>query len=321
MAKYASLSPLIHNRILGKKKKLQSMGKLSSEKIKQIHERMRVDFVYNSNKMEGSTLTRGETELILRGITVGKKSIQDALGGRDLGDILVAQNHSDAIELVKKLAFDKTSYITEKNIKDIHGIVMKGVIVSAGEYRNYDLKVMGAGFTPPPFYNISKNMKEFVEMLNKNPDELLPIELAAQVHYDFVWIHPFEDGNGRMSRLLLNLILVRNGYPFAVIQSVDKKKYLKTLRQMDVKYEFEAFLTFIARCIEQTLDLYLYSGSKSREKLLPLSKLAKNTPHSAEYWSLLARKGRIDAIKEGKTWKTSRKIIKAYLAEQNKKKN
>lgn len=301
MAKYASLSPLIHNRILGKKKKLQSMGKLSSEKIKQIHERMRVDFVYNSNKMEGSTLTRGETELILRGITVGKKSIQDALGGRDLGDILVAQNHSDAIELVKKLAFDKTSYITEKNIKDIHGIVMKGVIVSAGEYRNYDLKVMGAGFTPPPFYNISKNMKEFVEMLNKNPDELLPIELAAQVHYDFVWIHPFEDGNGRMSRLLLNLILVRNGYPFAVIQSVDKKKYLKTLRQMDVKYEFEAFLTFIARCIEQTLDLYLYSGSKSREKLLPLSKLAKNTPHSAEYWSLLARKGRIDAIKEGKT--------------------
>ena len=321
MAKYASLSPLIHNRILCKKKKLQSMGKLSSEKIKQIHERMRVNFVYNSNKMEGSTLTRGETELILRGITFGKKSILDALGGRDLGDILVAQNHSDAIELVKKIAFDKTSYITEKNIKDIHGLVMKGVIASAGEYRNYDLKVMGAGFTPPPFYNISENMKEFVELLNKNPDELLPIELAAHVHYDFVWIHPFEDGNGRMSRLLLNLVLVRNGYPFAVIQSVDKKKYLKTLRQMDVKYEFDGFLTFIARCIEQTLDLYLYSGSKSREKLLPLSKLAKNTPHSAEYWSLLARKGRIDAIKEGKTWKTSRKIIKAYLAEQNKKKN
>ncbi|MCY4491087.1 MAG: hypothetical protein OXC46_06455 [Thaumarchaeota archaeon] len=90
---------------------------------------------------------------------------------------------------------------------------------------------------------------------------------------------------------------------------------------MDVKFEFDAFLTFIARCIEQTLDLYLYSDSNPREKLLPLSKLAKNTPHSAEYWSLLARKGRIDAIKEGKTWKTSRKIIKAYLAEQNKKKN
>ncbi|MCY4491088.1 MAG: Fic family protein [Thaumarchaeota archaeon] len=188
-----------------------------------IHERMHVDFVYNSNKMEGSTLTRGETELILRGITVGKKSIPNTLSGRYLGGILVAQNHSDAIELVKKIAFDKTSYITEKNIKDIHGIVMKGVIASAGEYRNYDLKVMGAGFTPPPFYNISENMKEFVEMLNKNPDELLPIELAAQVHYDFVWIHPFEDGNGRMSRLLLNLVLVRNGYPFAVIQSVDKK--------------------------------------------------------------------------------------------------
>ena len=103
---------------------------------------------------------------------------------------------------------------------------MKGVIASAGKYRDYDLEVKGAGFTPPPFYEIPENMKEFIEMLNNNPDELRPIEFATQVHYDFVWIHPFEDGNGRMARLLLNLVLVRNGYPFAVIRSVDKNKIL-----------------------------------------------------------------------------------------------
>ena len=322
MGKYAGIPNLIHDRIISKKKKLQSMGKLTPEKIEQIRDRMHVDFVFNSNKIEGSTLSRGETELVLRGITVGKKSIPEALSGKDLADILVAQNHSEAIQLIQKIAFDNTYQITEEGIKKIHGIVMKGVIPSAGEYRDYDLKVRGAGFTPPPFYEISENMKELIDMLNNNPDELRPIEFAAQVHYDFVWIHPFEDGNGRMARLLLNLILVRNEYPFAVIRSVDKTKYLKTLRQMDVEHEFEPFLIYIARCVEQTLDLYLTSDSKKpKEKLRPLSELANDTPHSADYWSLLARKGRIDAIKEGKTWKTSRKILEAYLEEQKKKKN
>ena len=321
MAKYAEIPTFIHDRIVNKKKKLQSIGKLTPEKIEQIRERMHVDFVFNSNKIEGSTLSRGETELVLRGITVGKKSIPDALSGKDLGDILVAQNHSEAIQLVRKIAFDKTYQITENDIKKIHKIVMKGVITSAGKYRDYNLEVKGAGFTPPPFYEIPENMKEFIDMLNNNPDELRPIEFAAQIHYDFAWIHPFEDGNGRMARLLLNLILVRNGYPFAVIRSVDKKKYLNTLRQMDVEREFEPFLIYIARCVEQTLDLYLTADSKKpREKILTLSELAKNTPHSADYWSLLARKGRIDAIKEGKTWKTSRKIIETYLSEQENKK-
>ena len=321
MAKYAEMPTLVHNRIVDKKKRLRSIGKLTPEKIEQVRERMQVDFVFNSNKMEGSTLSRGETELVLRGITVGKQSIPDALGGRDLGDILVAQNHSEAIQLVRKMAFDNTYQITEKDIKKIHRIVMKGVITDAGEYREYNLEVRGAGFTPPPFYQISENMKEFIDMLNNNSDELRPIEFAAQVHYDFVWIHPFEDGNGRMARLLLNLVLVRGGYPFAVIQSVDKKRYLRALRQMDLEREFKPFLIYIARCVEQTLDIYLNSDSKeSREKLLSLSELAKNTPHSADYWSLLARKGRIDAIKEGKTWKATKKIIKAYLVEQKKKK-
>ncbi len=258
---------------------MQSIDKITPEKIEHIRERMHVDFVFNSNKIEGSTLSRGETELILRGITVGKQSIPDALGGKDLGDILAAQNHSEAIQLVRKMAFDSTYQITEEDIKKIHRIVMKGVITSAGEYRDYDLEVREAGFTPPPFYEISENMKEFIDMLNNNSDELHPIEFAAQVHYDFVWIHPFEDGNGRMARLLLNLVLVKSGYPFAVIQSVDKKRYLKTPRQMDLEREFEPFLIYIARCVEQTLDIYLNSDSKeSKEKLLSLSELAENTP-------------------------------------------
>ncbi len=320
MTQYAELPSHIQKRIAEKKQKLASMWHLTTQRIKEISERMQVDFVYNSNKIEGSTLSRGETELILRGITIGKKNIPEALRGKDLGDILVAQNHQDAINLIKKMAFDKTYKITENDIQKIHGIVMKGVMTSAGQYRRYDVDVKGAGFTPPPFYDVSKHMKELLNMLNNNPDELRPIELAAQVHYDFAWVHPFEDGNGRMARLLLNLILVRNGYPFAVIKSVDKPQYLRALREMDVSGNFEPFLIYISRCVEQTLDLYLMPKKpEKQEEFLPLAKLAKNTPYSAEYLSLLARKGRIDAIKEGKTWKSTKKIINSYVREQKGK--
>lgn len=279
---------------------------------------MQVDFIYNSNKIEGSTLSRGETELILRGITVGKKSIPESLAGKEIGHILAVQNHPSAIDLVKKIAFDKTYKVTENDIKALHKVAMNRIIASAGTYREHDdFEVRGAGFMPPPFYEIPKHMKELVHLINNNPDELRPTEHAAQVHYDFVWIHPFEDGNGRIARLLMNLLLVRNGYPFTVIKQVEKPKYLRTLKEMDTKGNFEPFLIFVARSLEQTLDTYLAAlESKGKSKFLPLSVLAKGTPHSADYWSLLARKGRIDAIKEGKTWKTTKKVIKSYLAEQ-----
>lgn len=320
MAQYAELPSHIQKRITEKRQKLASIGNLTPKRIKEIQERMQVDFVYNSNKIEGSTLSRGETELILKGITVGKKSIPDALRGKDLGDILVAHNHTSAIDLIKKIAFDKTYKITENDIRKIHGIVMRGVIPTAGQYRSYDIEVRGAGFTPPPFHDVPKHMKGLLDMLNDNPDELRPIELAAQAHYDLAWIHPFEDGNGRMSRLLLNLILVRNGYPFAVMKSVDKPQYLRALREMDVSGNFGPFLIYVSRCVEQTLDLYLMSKKPAKkEEFLSLAKLAKSAPYSAEYLSLLARKGRIDAIKEGKTWKSTRKIIDAYVKEQKGK--
>lgn len=317
MAKYVSIPDLIHDRILEKKRKLGTIGKLGSKKIKKIEERMQVDFVYNSNKIEGSTLSRGETELILRGITIGKKSIPEALAGKEIGHVFAVQNHPLAIDLVKKIAFNKTYKVTEKDIKTLHKTAMGRIIASAGSYRDHDLTVRGAGFTPSPFYEISKHMKELVHLINNNPDELRPIEHAAQVHYDFAWIHPFEDGNGRIARLLMNLLLVRNSYPFTVIKNVDRKKYLRTLKEMDTEGNFEPFLIFVARSVEQTLDTYLSAlESKGKSKFLPLSVLAKGTPHSADYWSLLARKGRIDAIKEGKTWKTTKHIIKMYLEEQ-----
>ncbi len=308
-----TLSNKLHKRILEKKRQLESKGKLSKEVIKRIEERMEIEFVYNTNKIEGSSLTRGETELVLRGITINNRSI---------ADVLVAKHHPDALNYIKELSLNPHREINESDIRDIHMMIMTGVVEDAGRYRQVDVAVEGAGFTPPSSYQIPQHMRELVEFINKNPYELRPIELAAHAHYYLAWIHPFSDGNGRIARLLMNFILINNGYRFTVIKKVDRKKYLESLRLADSGY-FEHFLTFVARCEEQTLDLYLVEiGNKGkREKLLSLSELAKNTPYSDEYLGLLARKGNIDAIKVGRIWKSTRKTIDTYMVEHKRSRN
>lgn len=318
----ATLSDRLHRRILEKKKRLESKRKLPNDVVKRTEDRMEVEYVYNSNKIEGNTLSRGETELILRGLTVRNQSLAKVLAGKNISDVLAVQNHPDAIQFVKELAFNSQRKITEEHIKELHRLLMNGVIGTAGQYRQFDLQVKGAGFTPPPFYMIPDEMKELIAFINSNQNELRPIELASYAHYYLAWIHPFEDGNGRIARLLLNLILVRYGYPFAVIKNVERKKYLESLRQADLG-EFEPFLNYVARCVEQTLDLYLFEADAKKGKkaeLLAMTELAKGTPYSAEYLSLLARKGVIDAVKIGRVWKSTKQTINSYLDQHGRSK-
>lgn len=313
MRALATLSDALYRRIMAKKRKLESAGPLSPSTLKELEARMEVEFVYNTNSIEGSKLSRGETELVMRGMTVK---------GKNIADVLAAKNHPDAIKLVKELAFGKAN-ITGRKILDIHGIIMAGIISAAGEYRRGDVNIGGASFTPPPAYQVGAEMEELFEFVNKNPDELRAIELAAHAHYFLTWIHPFDDGNGRMARLLLNFILVRNRYPFAIVKHVEQKKYLTTLADAD-SGDFEPFLVYIARCVEQTLDLYLLAieGEKSGEakpELLALGELAKGTPYSAEYLSLLARRGLLDAVKVGRVWMSTKKTIDTYIKEHGNK--
>lgn len=306
----ATLSRDLHRRILEKRDRLVQ-SRLAPDVIRDLEERMQVEFVYNSNSIEGVTLSRGETELAIRGITVHGKSI---------ADVLAAQNHPRAIQLVKELALGSKK-LTEQDMLDIHRAIMSGIISTAGEYRLHDVRIVGASFTPPPPFQIQEEMKQLVEFINENPAELRPVELAAHAHYYLAWIHPFDDGNGRMARLLMNLILLRNRYPFAVIKKVDRKKYLDVLDAVSARGDFEPFLIYIARCVEQTLDLYLNAIEKGRtkEKLRTLSELAKGTPYSAEYLSLQARKGVLDAVKVGRVWMSTKKTIGTYIREHGRK--
>ncbi len=181
-----------------------------------------VRFTYHSNAIEGNTLTQSETEMVLeKGLTIGGKSLIEHL------EVI---GHKEAIDYVESLARQQTA-ITEREIKDIHSIIMQGIErEEAGRYRRMDVRAAGTEHVYPAHLVLQDLMEEFVRWLNSSAAEQIhPIELASQVHYRFVAIHPFRDGNGRTGRLLMNLVLLRRGYPITVISNQRRKEYIDSL--------------------------------------------------------------------------------------------
>jgi Fic family protein len=303
----------LYGRIMDKKNRLDSAGKLSDENLDRVEKMLEAEYIYNTNKMEGNTLTKGETDRILRGMTVS---------GKPLGDRMEIKNNPASIEFIKDLAFNSAmKEITQQDILDVHRIGMAGVISDAGKYReNDDIFVKGAEFMPSPWYEIPSHMDDLLDFVNDNPDGLSPIEVAAHAHFWFASIHPFSNGNGRTARLLTNLILLRNHYPFIVFHHVEKEQYRRLLNKAD-NGSFKPFLIYIARLAEQAIDLILQTmdGSEVTE-LLSLIELAKGTPYNHKYLKLQASKGIIDAIKKDGKWMTTRKIIDKYIEYHGRKK-
>jgi Fic family protein len=308
----------LHRSIVDKKRKLESKGKLTDKRLSDLERAVEVEFVYNTNSMEGNTFSLGETRMVLRGMTIS---------GKPFTEIQEIKNHPASIEFIKTLAFDRMTSLTEHDILELHKMAMDKVIEDAGKYRQDDyIAVKGAQFTPTSWHEISDEMKELLDFINKNPDGLSPVEIATHAHYFFTRIHPFHDGNGRMARLLTNFILLRNCYPFIVFKKVDRNQYLRSLQKADDGY-FRPFLLFVAGLVRQSLETYLHaiedgggSGRRQQQKLLPLAELAKRTPYSAAYLRVLANRKTIDVVKDrdGKTWMTTRKIIDNYIAQHKK---
>jgi len=241
------------DKIYQKKEQLDKLRPLSDAQVKNLKNVYDIQLTYNSNAIEGSTLTYSETKLILNeGITIGGKSINEHL------EVI---NHKEAIGFIEELANINTREITLKNIKNLHHLVLKGIDnKNAGAYRTQNVGVVKSdgeihSFTQP--LKIEEEMSEFIKWLHSQTAKE-PILLATLVHLKFVSIHPFIDGNGRTARLLMNLVLLQNGYPQAIIKVSNRVAYIQAVEryQQSGDNDCSDFYEVVLQSVSDSLDLY-----------------------------------------------------------------
>ncbi len=309
-----SMDPKLFASIEGKKRELDRFRSFPEAIIKKLNEQFTIEWTFNSNAIEGNTLSLRETELVInRGLTIGNKSLKEHF------EVI---NHKKGIEFLEKF-IEKKKELDETFIKDLHGIILRNIDdQQAGMYRNTRVRILGSVHIPLNPIKIPFLINEFLAWHHNSRYRISIPELAAWVHYRFVCIHPFIDGNGRTSRLLMNLVLIQNGYPPAVILNVDRKKYHQVLKQADIDKPGD-FLNFIGRSIERSLIIYLnglapITESSTHQGYIPLKEAAEYCDYSIEYLSLLARKGLLPAVKFRRNWMTTREAIDNYVKEKRR---
>lgn len=296
-------------RIDEKLKLIQSHRPLPGGVVQKLKEQFSIEMTYNSNAIEGNRLTLKETFLVINeGITVK---------GRSLKDHLEAKNHHEAIHyLYDLIEREKRQTVSEQLIRSLQQLVIKDIEdQDAGKYRKGNVMITGSSHRPPEAYEVPKLMEELVSWVRKNANKTHPVELAALAHHRLVHIHPFADGNGRTSRLFINLILMQKGYPMVIILKNDRQKYYRALDKAD-RGNTADIEKLIAQSVERSMNIYLKvikSGASTSEKLVPLSSLTKRSGFSGKYLNLLARSGKLEAHKEGRNWLSSQKALDIYL--------
>lgn len=289
-----------------KKERLDALRPLGPDLVARLHEEIRLRHTFNSNAIEGNTLTLSETKLVLEeGITIG---------GKTLREHLEATNNAKGYDLIVRLARENAP-INHVTIQQIHEVVTRGILEDAGRYRTRNVRITGAYQSPADWSRIVREMDLLIARLG-TPDRDV-VAVAAYLHHRFVAIHPFTDGNGRVARLLTNLYLLRQGYPPVILDKNDRRQYYQALREADGG-DPVPFTLFIARAMSGSLSQWL-AVAGGRSALVPLRELATGSPYSQEYLSLAARKGLLDATKIDDTWHASREALDAYIQEHGRK--
>ncbi|WP_264537200.1 Fic family protein [Flavobacterium sp. N1736] len=230
------------------KEKLDNYRQFDSYKVAQALE---LEYTFESNRIEGNTMTLRETDLVINeGLTISGKSMREHLE---------AINHQEAIGFIKDL-MSKNNSINERDLLSIHNLILRGIIPEdAGRYRKVQVMIKGSTHMPPQPFMVAKEMEDYFIWYEINKNKLHPVILAAEMHERLVTIHPFIDGNGRTSRLIMNLILMQKGYLIANIKGdyENRMQYYQSLETAQTKNNKEDFLMFIAQIEKESLERYI----------------------------------------------------------------
>lgn len=286
-------------KLQAKKQRLEQYKPLPKEIVKNLDEWFRIELTYTSNAIEGNTLTRQETALVVEeGITVQGKSLvehQEAI------------NHAEAFDFVQTLTSEGKQTITEKDILDIHSIILNKIDdMNKGRYRTVAVRLKGSETILPNPLKVPDLMTEFIDWLRSDKTGH-PVKTAIGAHYKLVSIHPFIDGNGRTARLLMNLLLMQNGYPPAIVRKEDRSKYITALEKGQTKNDLYDYYALMFEAVDRSLDIYLEAVEPKRVASQPtvaqrfyttdeVAQLLKVDPESVRRY---VRSGKLRAVKLG----------------------
>ncbi len=229
----------------GKKGQLSSKRPLTEGEVERLNEQFAIEYTYNSNAIEGNTLTLRETDMALKGLTIANKPLKDHLE---------AVGHKEAFDFVLSLVENKVP-LSESIIRQIHYLVLADKKDDRGVYRRIPVRIAGAKHEPVQPYLIQPKMEQLLDWYRSSPEHIIP--RLARFHIEFESIHPFIDGNGRTGRLLVNLELMKAGYPPIDIKYTDRMAYYNAFDEYHVKHNLEAMEKLFLGYLNERLDEYL----------------------------------------------------------------
>lgn len=230
-----------------KKVKLDGMRPLTAGEAQRLRDEFTVEFTYNSNAIEGNTLTLKETSMALAGMTIDRKPLKDHLE---------AVGHRDAFLYVEDIAQNKTR-LRDAEIRTIHSLVLIDRPEDRGKYRRIPVTIAGAYTEPVQPYLIEPKLTELLAVNEERKKTLHPIERIARFHLEFEGIHPFVDGNGRTGRLIMNLELIRSGYPPINVKFTDRKRYYDAFDAFYRDGNADDMILLVAEYVNERLERYL----------------------------------------------------------------
>lgn len=243
----ASKQVISFERIEELKAELDTRRPLTQGELERLNEEFMIEFTYNSNAIEGNTLTLQETAMVLEGITIDQKSLKDHLE---------AVGHKDAFLYVQDIVSKKIP-LTEFVIKNIHSLVLMNKPEDKGVYRRVPVRIMGAFTEPVQPYMIEPKITELLAENEKRKATMNIIERVARFHLEFESIHPFIDGNGRTGRLLMNFELMQNGYPPINVKFSDRKRYYDAFDSYSINQDATPMINLITEYVTERLEQYL----------------------------------------------------------------